>query len=89
MQRNVIRSWEDIVCHDVCRKNYSYVVYDYAYEKNIGLIREWFSSQNLHLAGRFGFFEYANVDGIIWRNLQLAEKLNGHPVVLKDKHIYK
>jgi len=89
IQRNIIHSREDIVCHNVCRKTYSYVVYDHAYEKNTALIREWFSSQNLHLAGRFGFFEYANVDGIIWRNLQLAEKLNGHPVKLIGKEIQK
>jgi len=89
IERNIIQSWQDIICHNVCRRTYSYVVYDLAYEKNTSLIREWFSSQNLHLAGRFGFFEYANVDGIIWRNLQLAEKLNGHPVMLKGRQILK
>ena len=41
------------------------------------------------LAKRFGFFEYVNVDGIIWRNLQLAEKLNGHPVKLSGKQVIK
>ena len=89
VQRKIIGSREDIVCQNVCRKTHSYVVYDHAYEKNTALIREWFSSQNLHLAGRFGFFEYANVDGIIWRNLQLAEKLNGHRVVLKGAQVHK
>lgn len=89
IQRNIIRSREEIVCRHVSRKTYSYVVYDHAYERNTALIREWFSSQNLHLAGRFGFFEYANVDGIIWRNLQIAEKLNGHPVKLAGKRIEK
>lgn len=89
IQRNLLRSYDDIVTHNVCRKTYSYVVYDHAYEKNTALIREWFSSQDLHLGGRFGFFEYANVDGIIWRNLQIAEKLNGHPVRLEGAKIIK
>jgi len=89
VQRGLLRSCDDIVCHNVARKSYSYVVYDHAYEKNTAIIREWFSSQNLHLGGRFGFFEYVNVDGIIWRNLQLAEKFNGAPVKLSGKQILK
>jgi len=89
IQRGIIRSYDDILCRQVDRKTFSYVVYDHAYEKNTALIRKWFSAQNLHLGGRFGFFEYANVDGIIWRNLQLAEKLNGHPVKLSGKQILK
>jgi protoporphyrinogen oxidase len=89
VQRNLIRSEADIVTRHVARKTYSYVVYDHAYEKNTALIRDWFSAQNLHLGGRFGFFEYLNVDGIIWRNLQLAEKLNGHPVKLEGRQILK
>ncbi len=89
ISRGLVKSYDEIVCHNVCRKTYSYVVYDHAYEKNTTLIREWFALQNLHLGGRFGFFEYLNVDGIIWRNLQLAEKLNGHPVKLVGKQIVK
>lgn len=89
IQRGIVRSYEDIICRHICRKTYSYVVYDHAYEKNTAIVREWFSSQNLHLGGRFGFFEYVNVDGIILRNLQLAEKLNGHPVKLAGKQVLK
>lgn len=89
IKRGILRSYDEIVCHDVARKTYSYVVYDHAYEKNTALVREWFAAQNLHLGGRFGFFEYVNVDGIILRNLQLAEKLNGHPVRLVGREIEK
>jgi len=89
IQRGLIKSPDDIVCRNVVRKTYSYVVYDHAYEKNTKLIREWFSTQGLHLGGRFGHFEYLNVDGIILRNLELAEKLNGHPVKLQGAQILK
>ena len=87
--RRIVQSRADIICQNVARKKYSYVVYDHAYEKNTALIREWFSVQKLHLGGRFGFFEYVNVDGVILRNLQLAEKFNGHPVKLVGGQILK
>jgi protoporphyrinogen oxidase len=74
---------------NVQRKTYSYVVYDRHYAENTRIIREWFPKQGLHLAGRFGFVEYANVDGILIRNLELASQLNGKPVSVNGGSVIK
>jgi len=49
---------------------------------------EWFPP-GLHLAGGFGFVEYANVDGILIRNLELASQLNGAPVSVNGGSVIK
>jgi protoporphyrinogen oxidase len=78
--RGIIASRDAVIYRNVQRKTYSYVVYDRHYAENTRIIREWFPRHGLHLAGRFGFFEYANVDGILIRNLEIASQLNGRPV---------
>jgi protoporphyrinogen oxidase len=67
---------------DVRRSRYAYVVYDADYEKNVKIVRDWFPRQGLHLAGRFSYFEYVNVDGAIERAMEIAGKMNGAPISL-------
>lgn len=80
VSRCVIASHDAIIYRNVQRKTYSYVVYDRHYAENTRIIREWFPRHGLHLAGRFGFVEYVNVDGVLIRNLEIASQLNGRPV---------
>ena len=63
-------------------RSYSYVVYDEHYEKNVGIVRNWFPRQGIHLVGRFSYFEYINVDGVIERARDIAGRINGSPVQL-------
>lgn len=65
IEREIIDSNSDIVLKDVKRTDHSYVVYDVNYEKNVKVIRDWFSKQGIILVGRFSNFEYINVDGAI------------------------
>jgi len=89
VSRGIIAGRDSIIYRNVQRKTYSYVVYDRHYGENIRIIREWFPRQGLHLAGRFGFVEYANVDGILIRNLELAGRLNGSPVRVNGGSVIK
>ena len=89
VERNVIPDRECVIYKNVQRKAYSYVVYDRHYAENTRIIREWFPTQGLHLAGRFGFVEYANVDGILIRNLEIAAALNGSPVSVSGADVLK
>jgi protoporphyrinogen oxidase len=82
--RGIIRSRDAVIYRNVQRKTYSYVVYDRHYAENTRIIREWFPRHGLHLAGRFGFVEYANVDGILIRNLEIASQLNGRTVTIDE-----
>ncbi|PKL60110.1 MAG: FAD-dependent oxidoreductase [Methanomicrobiales archaeon HGW-Methanomicrobiales-4] len=47
------------------RHQFAYVVYDLEWQKNIRTIRNYFSSIDLPLVGRFSQFEYLNMDGVI------------------------
>jgi len=65
-----------IVYKSIRRVNYAYVVYDKSYKKNVKIIRDWFPRQGVFLSGRFSYFEYVNVDGIIERSKMIADKVN-------------
>jgi len=69
-------SEDDVSVTDVKRIEYAYVVYDKEYEKNIKLVRDYFSSQGIYLCGRFSEFEYLNMDACIRHAMDLASKLN-------------
>ena len=47
------------------RHRFAYVVYDLEWQKNIRIIRDYFTSIDLPLVGRFSQFEYLNMDGVI------------------------
>ena len=52
---------------------YAYVVYDMNHKENMILIRKWFKDQGVYLHGRFGNFEYWNMDRIILETDKLME----------------
>ncbi len=47
------------------RHQFAYVVYDLAWQQNMKIIRDYFSSAEISLVGRFSQFEYLNMDGVI------------------------
>jgi UDP-galactopyranose mutase len=51
------------------------VVYDLAWQENIRIIRDYVSSIDLPLVGRFSQFEYLNMDGVIRSVHDFVEKL--------------
>ncbi len=73
---------EAVTLTDVKRSKYDNVDYDSGYERNVKIVRDWFPRQGLHLAGRFSFFEYVNVDGAVERAMEIAGRINGRPVRL-------
>ncbi len=40
----------------------AYVIYDLAHAKNVQTIREWLAAHDVHVAGRFGEWQYFNMD---------------------------
>ena len=75
-QRNLLPSDAHITLERVDRQEKSYIVYDVGYEDNVNKVREWFSSVGIFLLGRFGYFEYINVDMAVDRAIKLAMQLN-------------
>lgn len=65
LEKMGIASRDRIVFTSVERQPFAYVVYDLDYQANIRKIREYCSSQDIDLVGRFAQFEYLNMDGCI------------------------
>ena len=59
---------------DKCIKRfkYAYVIYDMDYEKNIDKVRKYFDKEGIYLHGRFGNFEYINMDRAIKDSMVLS-----------------
>jgi protoporphyrinogen oxidase len=64
------------VFRDVQRLEFAYVVYTNGYEDAVASVREWAHSVGVTIHGRFGSFDYLNVDGCVRRSQELASKLN-------------
>jgi protoporphyrinogen oxidase len=67
----------ELVFRDVQRLEFAYVVYTKGYEDAVALVREWAQSVGVIIHGRFGSFDYLNVDGCVRRSQELASELNG------------
>jgi protoporphyrinogen oxidase len=65
------------VFRDVQRLEFAYVVYTKGYEDAVASVREWAQSVGVTIHGRFGSFDYLNVDGCVRRSQELASELNG------------
>ncbi len=72
-----IDSKEDVNFTDIRRFEYAYVIYDLNHRKNMDRIKDYFSKQGIYLNGRFGSFEYLNMDAIIRQSKNLAQSLQG------------
>lgn len=56
---------------------HAYVLFDKDVEEKKALIENYFEKTNLHLHGRFGNWEYYNMDICILNSIRLAEKMFG------------
>jgi UDP-galactopyranose mutase len=55
----------------------AYVVYDHDRARNVDLIREWLSAQDIVLAGRYAEWEYYNSDHAFVAGKKAAEQVTG------------
>ena len=79
---NIIEK-NQIVTTDVSNAKFGYVIYDTNYSKNITIVKDYFKSIGITLLGRFGQFEYINMDEVIKRSKLLASELNNTPGINK------
>jgi len=66
---------EDVKIIDITKYEYAYVIYDLNHSANMEKIRDYYSQQNIFLNGRFGNFEYWNMDRILRASFELGKKL--------------
>ncbi|MDQ7824588.1 MAG: FAD-dependent oxidoreductase [Candidatus Eremiobacteraeota bacterium] len=67
----------DVAVTEVRNIEYGYVVYDSLYREHMAKIRSYCSSLGLELLGRWGEFDYINMDEVVKRAHNLAQSLKG------------
>lgn len=70
-----IDSSEHVNYIETRRFEYAYVICDLNHKKNVDLIKNYFLGQNIRLCGRFGEFEYLNMDAVIRHAKDLSEEI--------------
>lgn len=71
----LVKEPSEIVAFEMHKFPYAYVVYDLNHTKNMEVIRDYFRREGIFLHGRFGNFEYWNMDRIFSESRCLADKL--------------
>jgi protoporphyrinogen oxidase len=82
LDAGILSDPDAVVLSHVERVEHAYVVYRRGYDEHARVVREWFPQQGIDLCGRFGYFEYVNVDGAVARAMDVAGRLNGRAVRL-------
>ena len=66
---------KDVEFIDVTSYEYAYVIYDINHTENMNFIRNYYNKEGIYLNGRFGNFEYWNMDRILRESLELKNKI--------------
>lgn len=67
---------DDVKIIDVTRYEYAYVIYDLKHKSNMEVIRSFYQQNGIILNGRFGNFEYWNMDRILRESFNLTRELS-------------
>ncbi|SDB28997.1 UDP-galactopyranose mutase [Pseudobutyrivibrio sp. YE44] len=58
---------------NITRHEYAYVIYDLKHKENMTAIRDYYKAEGIDLNGRFGNFEYWNMDKVLREAKNMAE----------------
>ena len=64
-QIKFVKDVDDVEFINITRHQYAYVIYDINHKENMTAIREFYGNEGIILNGRFGNFEYWNMDRVI------------------------
>ena len=70
-----VKETSDATFLNVTKHEYAYVLYDLKHKANMDLIRKYYCSRNIYLNGRFGNFEYWNMDRVVRESKNMADKM--------------
>ena len=70
-----VKAEEEVLAFSAKRFPFAYVIYDLRHKEHMTVIREYFGREGVILNGRFGNFEYWNMDRVIAEIKKLAEKI--------------
>lgn len=65
----------EVIAKSYQKFEYAYVIYDLNHTSNINNIRDFFKDKGIYLNGRFGNFEYWNMDQVIKESKKVAKEI--------------
>lgn len=71
----IIKTRDTVVDHCLMSLTPAYVIYDLNHRKNVDLIKSYMESRGIYPCGRFGDWEYLNMDHAILSGKRVAETL--------------
>ena len=71
----ILRREDEILATDLIKLEPAYIIYDHLHEKNVSLIHEFLSEKDIYPCGRFGMWEYYNMDHAIVSGKAAVERL--------------
>lgn len=77
LHKNGILNKDDIQFSRVSRTKYAYVVCDLNYRRNVSKLRKFVRELGIEVCGRFGRFEYLNMDACVDGARELASRIGG------------
>jgi UDP-galactopyranose mutase len=75
----IITDGDEIEVCDTSAFKYAYVIYDLDHEKNVGIVHDYLESNNIVPVGRFGEWEYFNMDKALLSGRNAASRMRGAP----------
>jgi protoporphyrinogen oxidase len=81
------KDMKDIEFIDITKYDYAYVIYDLDHTKNMDFIRKYYNKQGIILNGRFGNFEYWNMDRILRESYELSKRLEENIINKTTKEV--
>lgn len=79
IKAEILSSDDEIITTEMLSMRYAYVIYDLNHRKNVNTIRQYLESRDIYTCGRFGEWEYLNMDHSMISGQKTAEKLNQLP----------
>ena len=77
IKTGILEEEDEIVVCDTSAFKYAYVIYDLDHAKNVGIIHDYLESVNLVPIGRFGEWEYFNMDKALLSGANAASRISG------------
>jgi protoporphyrinogen oxidase len=74
-EADILTAADNIVFQDVVNIHYAYIIYDLDHRRNVDIIHRYLKSLGIIPFGRFGMWEYLNMDHSILNGRQTAQRV--------------
>ncbi len=79
---HVLQEEDEILATDMIKLEPAYIIYDHSHAQNVGIIHEFLRERDIYPCGRFGMWEYYNMDHAILSGKTAAESCSGGAGIL-------